>query len=103
MNPRQTTEVHLHGAEAPRAGEKARTELNLIGKTSDEASDLADKFLDQAFLEGLRELRIVHGHGTGTLRRTIAELLKTHPHVARFSPAPRDQGGDGATVIQLKE
>ncbi|MDQ3666200.1 MAG: Smr/MutS family protein [Acidobacteriota bacterium] len=80
----------------------ARSELNVIGQRADEAVDAVDKFLDAASLGGLSQLRIVHGHGTGALRRAIAELLKDHPHVARFAAAPQDQGGSGATVVELK-
>jgi dsDNA-specific endonuclease/ATPase MutS2 len=94
-----TTELHLH------SGPESQTnaELNLIGKTTDEAVDLTDKFLDEAFLNGLSELRIIHGHGTGALRKAIAELLKEHPHVARFAPATQDKGGSGATIVELKQ
>ena len=94
-----TTELHLH------SGPESRTnaELNLIGKTTDEAAELTDKFLDEAFLNGLSELRIIHGHGTGALRKAIAELLKEHPHVARFAPAAQDKGGSGATIVELKQ
>ena len=80
-----------------------RVELNLIGRTTDEAIDETDKFLDQASLKGLQHLRIIHGHGTGALRRAIGSLLKDHPHVERFSPAPQDQGGSGATLVELKQ
>jgi DNA mismatch repair protein MutS2 len=48
-------------------------------------------------------VRIIHGHGTGALRRVITELLKDHPHVARFNAAPQDQGGSGATLVELKQ
>lgn len=81
----------------------ARSELNVIGQRADEAVDAVDKFLDAASLGGLSQLRIVHGHGTGALRRAIAELLKDHPHVARFAAAPQDQGGSGATVVELRQ
>ena len=95
----QTTEVHLHsGADVP-----TRAELNLIGKKTDEAVELTDKFLDEGFLNGLSEVRIIHGHGTGALRRAIASLLTGHPHVARFKPAPQDQGGAGATMVELNQ
>jgi DNA mismatch repair protein MutS2 len=98
----QTTEVHLHskpsGSDVPTSAE-----LNLIGKKTDEAVNLVDKFLDEGFLNGLSEVRIVHGHGTGALRRAIADLLTGHPHVARFKPAPQDQGGAGATIVELKQ
>ncbi|MGH9874895.1 MAG: Smr/MutS family protein, partial [Pyrinomonadaceae bacterium] len=78
-------------------------EINVIGQRTDEAVDAVDKFLDEASLASLSQVRIVHGHGTGALRRAIAELLKDHPHVARFVSAPQDQGGSGATVVELKQ
>ncbi|MGH9873978.1 MAG: endonuclease MutS2 [Pyrinomonadaceae bacterium] len=80
-----------------------RSEINVIGQTTDEAVDAVDKFLDEASLASLSQVRIVHGHGTGALRRAIAELLKDHPHVARFLAAPQDQGGTGATVVELRQ
>jgi DNA mismatch repair protein MutS2 len=91
------TQVHLKAAE-----QNGRSELNVIGQTTDQAVDAVDKFLDEASLASLSQVRIVHGHGTGALRRAIAELLKDHPHVARFTPAPQDQGGTGATVVELR-
>ena len=98
----QTTELRLH-SKASRTDLSTSAELNLIGKKTDEAVDLTDKFLDEAFLNGLTEVRIIHGHGTGALRRAIAELLGDHPHVARFAAAPQDQGGSGATVVELRQ
>src|SRR5438132_9331970 len=97
-----TTELHLHSKDAD-SKFKSTSELNLIGKKTDEAVDLVDKFLDEAFLNGLSEVRIIHGHGTGALRRSVAELLAGHPHVARFAAAPQDQGGSGATIVELKQ
>ncbi len=93
------------GTEVTRANanEAVRSELNVIGQTTDEAVHAVDKFLDEAFLNSQVQLRIVHGHGTGALRRAIAELLKGHPHVARFAAAPQDQGGGGATIVELKQ
>jgi DNA mismatch repair protein MutS2 len=85
------------------ASPNGRSELNVIGRTQDEAVDEVDKFLDEAAMASLSAIRIVHGHGTGALRRAISELLKDHPHVARFAPAPQDQGGSGATVVELKQ
>lgn len=92
------TELHLAAAE-----QNARTELNVIGQTTDEAVDAVDKFLDEASLASLSQVRIVHGHGTGALRRAIAGLLGGHPHVARFVSAPPDQGGTGATLVELRQ
>jgi DNA mismatch repair protein MutS2 len=92
------TEVNLSGTR-----QEGRSELNVIGQTTDEAVDAVDKFLDEASLAGLSQLRIVHGHGTGALRRAIGELLSGHPHVARFVSAPQDQGGAGATLVELRQ
>lgn len=77
-------------------------EINVIGSNVDEATDRVDKFLDEAFMAGAETVRIIHGHGTGALRRAIAELLTGHTHVERFHAAPNDQGGSGATMAKLK-
>src|SRR5439155_22780795 len=95
-----STELHLHSRDSD-SKFKNNSELNLIGKTTDEAVDLVDKFLDEAFLNGQTEVRIIHGHGTGALRRAVTKFLAGHPHVARFVPAPEDKGGSGATVVEL--
>lgn len=92
------TEVRLKSS---REGMDA--ELNLIGRTTDEARDEVDRFLDEAYLQGHAHVRIIHGHGTGALRRAVAELLRHHPHVERFDLAPENQGGAGATLVELKQ
>ena len=79
------------------------SELNIIGKTVDEAVHAADKFLDAAYLDNYDRLRIVHGLGMGALKRAIAELLSTHPHVGKFYPADSAEGGQGATIVELKK
>jgi DNA mismatch repair protein MutS2 len=94
----RTADVRLN-----RSKDEPAAELNLIGHTTDEAVDAADKFLDEAFLNGIARVRIIHGHGTGALRRAIADFLRTHAHVEAFSAAPPDQGGAGATLIELKQ
>jgi DNA mismatch repair protein MutS2 len=91
-------ETHLAAAD-----DKAQSELNVIGQTTDEAVDAVDKFLDEASLASLSKVRIIHGHGTGALRRAIGALLDGHPHVSRFLPAPPDQGGAGATLVELRQ
>jgi DNA mismatch repair protein MutS2 len=78
-------------------------EINLIGRKADEAVELADKFLDDAFLAQLSQVRIVHGMGTGTLRQAISNLLSKHPHVSHFETAPYSEGGRGVTVVTLRE
>jgi DNA mismatch repair protein MutS2 len=95
---RSTTEVRLGNSRG-----ETDAEINLIGRTTDEASDAVDKFLDEAFLQRFSHVRIIHGHGTGALRRAVADLLHGHPHVAKFELAPPDQGGAGATVVELKQ
>jgi len=87
---------------APRAG-GSLTEINVIGNHADEAVGRVDRFLEDAGGTDLRSLRIVHGYGTGTLRRAIGEFLRKHPLVASFGPAPDNQGGGGVTVVELKE
>jgi len=97
-----TTELHLHSKDSDSKFQTS-SELNLIGKKTDEAVDLVDKFLDEAFLNGASEVRIIHGHGTGALRKAVAAILADHPHVARFKAGSSEQGGSGATVVELRE
>ena len=78
-------------------------EINLIGKRAEEARDAVDEFLDRAVMATASRVRIVHGHGMGILRKIIQELLSSHPHVARFYPAPQNEGGTGATIVELRE
>jgi DNA mismatch repair protein MutS2 len=69
----------------------------------EEATDRIDKFLDQALLSDERRLRVVHGHGTGRLRDAVRTFFKAHPLVANVSPAGANEGGDGATIVELKD
>lgn len=78
-------------------------ELMVIGKTVDQATDEAEKFLDAALLSDSRRLRIVHGHGTGKLREAMTKFFREHPLVAAVSPAPDNEGGNGATIVELKD
>ncbi len=79
------------------------SELNVIGLTVDEAVDRVAKFLDATLVTDLQEVRIVHGHGTGALRKGLQAFLKTHPSVQKHYPAPENQGGGGATIVELKD
>jgi DNA mismatch repair protein MutS2 len=81
----------------------AHQEINVIGQRADEARDNVDEFLDRAVMATASRVRIVHGHGMGVLKKTIQELLAKHPHVARFYPAPQQEGGAGATIVELRE
>jgi DNA mismatch repair protein MutS2 len=80
-----------------------RAEINLIGRTVDEATDELEKYLDHAFLAGLPRVRVIHGHGAGILRRGVREFLKSHPHVAGIEEAPQNEGGQGATLVELRQ
>jgi DNA mismatch repair protein MutS2 len=79
------------------------SEINVIGKTADEARDDVEKFLDRAFLAGLPRIRIIHGTGMGVLRRTLRAWLEKHPQVASVSEPGQNEGGAGATVVELRE
>lgn len=81
---------------------EAPAEINVIGASAEEARERVDKFLDAAFLARRFRLRIVHGHGKGILRRSLHEMFAAHPHVEKFYAAPQNEGGSGATIVELK-
>lgn len=78
-------------------------EIVLIGSTVDDAVSRVEKFLDEALLNDSRRLRIVHGHGTGKLREAMRSFFRAHPLVASVAPAADNEGGDGATIVELKD
>jgi DNA mismatch repair protein MutS2 len=77
-------------------------EINVIGQTVDIASREVEKFVDRAFLAGLPRVRVVHGSGMGILRRALRQMLQQHPHVASVTEAPQNEGGGGATLVELQ-
>ena len=83
--------------------EDMKSEINLIGRTVDEATNDLEKYLDQAFLAGLPRVRVIHGTGMGILRRALREYLHTHPHVAGIQEPTHQEGGAGATVVELRQ
>jgi DNA mismatch repair protein MutS2 len=84
-------------------GEGAATEeINVIGMKVEEATERVDKFLDEAALANRVRVRIIHGHGTGALRRGLAEFLKTHPLVERSAFESEEHGGKAVTVVELR-
>ena len=99
--PASPSRVHVNVAMAPR--DAAPSEINIIGSHTEEAVSRVERFLDEAMVAELRSLRIIHGYGTGQLRRSVAELLRAHPLVSNFGPAPDNQGGGGVTVVELKD
>jgi len=85
------------------AGEGSVTaEINVIGMTVEQASERVDKFLDDAALAHRSRVRIIHGHGTGALRRGLAEFLKVHPLVERSGFETEEHGGKAVTVVELQ-
>jgi DNA mismatch repair protein MutS2 len=81
----------------------AVSDLNVVGCTVDEAISKAERFLDESLLTDHRTVRLIHGYGTGQLKRALADFLQQHPLVVRFDAAPPNQGGGGVTVVELKE
>ncbi len=77
-------------------------ELNLIGRTTAEAEHELDRFLDEAYMASLPRVRIIHGFGTGALKNYVHHFLKNNDLVEKFEFAPDNQGGNGATIAQLK-
>src|SRR6202043_2381721 len=76
------------------------TEINVIGRTVDEATSEVEKFVDRAFLAGMPRARIVHGSGMGILRKALRQYLQKHPHVESVTEPPTNEGGGGATVVE---
>lgn len=79
------------------------SEIHLRGQHVEEALRALDEYLDDAVLAGLSPLRIVHGKGTGALRRAVWDWLQSHPHVAEFRLGEEGEGGGGVTVVKLRE
>ena len=78
------------------------SEINVIGRTVDEATTEVEKFVDRAFLAGLSRVRVVHGSGMGILRKALRQYLQKHPHVVSVTEPPQNEGGGGATVVELR-
>jgi DNA mismatch repair protein MutS2 len=84
------------------SGLNTPTEINVIGRTVDEATSEVEKFVDRAFLAGMPRVRIVHGSGMGVLRKALRQYLQKHPHVESVTEPPSNEGGGGATVVELR-
>jgi len=95
-NPRRVT-IHAQPSE-----ESTVDEINVIGCTVEEASRRLEKFLNDATLANLARLRVVHGYGTGALRRGLASFLKSHPLVDNIHAEAADRGGEAVTVVELR-
>ena len=101
-NPVQAARSKGISVSLAREDDSVPTEINVIGQTVDEATQAVEKFVDRAFLAGAVRLRVVHGSGMGILRKALRQFLKGHPHVATVSEPPQNEGGGGATVVELR-
>jgi DNA mismatch repair protein MutS2 len=90
------------GLSKPTDSPDVPAELNLIGLTTAEAEYELDRFVDEAYMASLPQIRIIHGFGTGALKNFVHHFLKNHDLIERFAFAPPNQGGNGATIGQLK-
>jgi DNA mismatch repair protein MutS2 len=109
-------EVLVHASDSPVKAARARgisvllegenqsipSEINVIGRTVDDATREVEKFVDRAFLAGLPRVRVVHGSGMGILRKALRLYLQKHPHVESVTEPPQNEGGGGATVVELR-
>ena len=84
-------------------GDYMSAEINVIGRTADEAEAEVDRFVERAFLAGLPRIRVVHGVGMGILRRTLRDFLRKHPHVTGVEEPPYNEGGQGVTMVSLRQ
>jgi DNA mismatch repair protein MutS2 len=108
--------VLVHASDSPVKAARARgisvslesenqsmsSEINVIGRTVDDATREVEKFVDRAFLAGLPRVRVVHGSGMGILRKALRQYLQKHPHVESVTEPPQNEGGGGATVVELR-
>ena len=76
-------------------------ELHLRHLTLDEALPKLDKYLNDAFIAGFYQVKIIHGKGTGTLRQAVRKILDKHPLVSSYRPAVYGEGGAGVTIVEL--
>jgi DNA mismatch repair protein MutS2 len=83
-------------------GENAPSEINVIGYNVDDATREVQKFVDRAFLAGLPRVRVVHGSGMGILRKALRQALQQHPHVESVAEPSQNEGGGGATMVELR-
>ena len=99
-----TSPTKLQGVSvsAQRGAVAATDEINVIGMTVEEATERLDKFLDEAALANRTQVRVIHGHGTGALRKGIGTFLSSHPLVEKHSFETEERGGKAITIVELQ-
>jgi DNA mismatch repair protein MutS2 len=101
-SPVKAARAHGVSVSLENEGQNVPSEINVIGRTVDDATREVERFVDRAFLAGLPRVRVVHGSGMGILRRALRQLLQKHPHVESVAEPPQNEGGGGATVVELR-
>jgi DNA mismatch repair protein MutS2 len=101
-SPVKAARAHGISVSLESEGQSVPSEINVIGHTVDDATREVEKFVDRAFLAGLPRVRVVHGSGMGILRKALRQLLQKHPHVDSVTEPPQNEGGAGATVVELR-
>ena len=101
LAPAKGAPRRIHSVVAPEKPNAGPKDLDLRGMTGEEAIPMVDKFLDDAVLTGLHRVDIIHGKGTGALRKKVTEFLSHHPRVKSFRLGEWNEGGTGATVVEL--
>ena len=99
--PRQQQEIPPVRSMLPPPPEEVATRLDLRGVQADDAMEMLDAMLDRAVRGGWPMLLVVHGHGTGVLKRAVRDHLVRSPYVKRFRAGGQGEGGDGVTVVEL--
>ena len=84
-----------------RKTERVSPSLDLRGKRYEDAQRILDKYLDDVFLAGLKQVEIIHGKGTGALRIAVQEILEAHAHVKRHSLGRQEEGGRGEPIVDI--
>ena len=103
IQPGSTSGSRRTGAAARPPDQAFSPEIHLRGMTAEEAKDELDRFLDKAVVTGIKQVYVIHGKGTGKLRRTLTEYLKKHSEVASLRLGNWNEGGAGVTIVKLKE
>ena len=101
LHREQKTQKIYTMSSIPLQAPEASNEIDLRGLLGDEAIAKVQTFLDNAYVAGLHRVDIIHGKGTGALRKKIGEFVKTHPHVKSFRLGEWNEGGTGVTVVEL--